>query len=984
MIGEMVLHYRVLERIGQGGMGIVYKAEDTRLGRFVALKFLQPPGSPPLDGASSPLPPFPPPASALERFRREARAMSSLDHPNICTVYDVGEYHDQPFIAMEYLEGETLRARLAGNLGFAPFRADEVVEFAIQIAAGLEAAHAHDIIHRDIKPTNIFITTLEQAKLLDFGLARLTHKTPVAEPVPALDAAGDNDAGSRRRGSWSGGALNDCTVAGSALGTLFYMSPEQKRGEELDARTDLYSFGLVLNEMTAAWQSFQGKAADAVDKAKPGAEAALNGELLRGLEAVTARALEEDRNRRYQTAAEMKLDLTRLKQDNEARRISGQGLAQSRPGGGLRLKHVVAGLAVLAAAAAGLFCYYGYYGGRSHGLGSQGSIVLADFVNSTGDPVFTDTLQQALGVALAQSPLLNILSEANVRTTLKLMERPPTTPLSAAVAREVCLRADSAAYVTGSIASLGRQYVVQLKAVGCRRGDTLAVGQATAGSKEAVLDALGQAAAGLRRKLGESLASVEKFDVPLRQDTTNSLDALEAYCLGLRAYSQKGLPAALPFFHRATDLDPNFALVYEGLGLAYDNAGENALASENLRKGYALRDRVSERERFYIEAHYERAVTGDLEKARQTYEVWTATYPRDPIAHGDLAVALSMLGQYDRALDENNLARSLAPVENTWAANGVNFEIALGRLKDARAAYDDALRQKLESDYLHSLGYDLAFLDHDVPGMTAQVAWAKGRSGTEDVLLAAEADTQAYSGHLARARELSRQAAESAEHADEKETAAGWQAMAALREALFGGAAESRADSAAALSLSHGRDVSAAAGLALALAGDRAGAARVADDLAHRFPEDTVVNLNYLPAIRGALAAPDAAKAPAKAPTTVIDELRLAIPDELGTPTVSSMSLNLYPVYVRGLAYLAIGQGPEAAAEFQKIIDHPGIVINEPIGALAHLNLARARALSGDPSGAQQAYHDFLDLWKDGDPGIPVLAQARAEFTRLQ
>ena len=977
MIGEIVLHYRVLEKIGQGGMGIVYKAEDTRLGRLVALKFLyygdrlQPDGHP-LSPAESP-----PDTLALQRFRREARTMSSLNHSNIRTVYDVGDYQGQPFIAMEYLEGETLKERLAGDLGFAPFRAGEVLDFAIQIAAGLEAAGEQQIVHRDIKPANIFITTLGQAKLLDFGLARLLRE----KRTPALSAVENKEkqAEPSRRDSWSSGAGDDRTIAGTTLGTLFYMSPEQRRGEELDVRTDLYSFGLVLNEMTAAWQSFEGKAAEAMGGASLEQHAS-DARLLRGLEAISSRALEEDRNQRYQTAAEMKLDLMRLKNDSAASRTSPP--PESRPDSRLRVKRMVGALASMAVLAVGLFLYY-----RStrSALGPRGSVVLADFINSTGDPVFSNTLQQALGVTLAQSPLLNILSEDNVEATLRLMERSPDTPLTAAVAREVCRRAGSAAYVSGSIASLGRQYVLQLKATDCRSGDALAMGQAAAGSKEQVLDALAKAAAGLRRKLGESLASVQKFDVPLGQATTTSLEALEAYSLGVQAYSRKGFAAALPLFHRATELDPNFALVYEDLGLAYDNAGQSVLASENLRKGYALRTRVSERERLYIEAHYARAVTGDLNKAREIYELWIATYPRDPIAYGDLAVVLSMQGQYQRAFEENSQARSLEPVDNTWAANAVDFEMALDRFQQARAAYNEALGQKLDSDYLHSLGYDLAFLDRDAAGMAQQVAWAKGRPGVEDVLLATQADTEAYYGHMARAHELSLKAEELARGAGEPESAAGWRSMAALREALFGETTAARADSAAALALSHGRDVTAAAGLSLALAGDRAGSGRVADDLARAFPGDTVVNLNYLPTIRAAWAVAASSKGASKTLAAAIDQLRPVIPAELGIPTVSSMSLNLYPIYVRGLADLGLGlgQGPEAAVEFQKIVHHPGIVMNEPIGALAHLNLARAFALSGDSGRARQAYREFLDLWKDADPNIPTLVEARAEFAKL-
>lgn len=986
MIGETIQHYRVLERIGQGGMGIVFKAEDSRLGRPVALKFLQPPRPEP-SGTSTPPPETPPDPAALERFRREARAMSSLNHPNICTVYDVGEYQGQPFIAMEYLEGETLKARLAGDLGFAPFRADEVLDYATQIAAGLEAAHQHDVVHRDIKPANIYITTLGQAKLLDFGLARLMHRPR----VPALSVAG-SEHGSPQPDSWSGDA-SEPTLPGIAVGTLFYMSPEQKRGEELDARTDLYSFGLVLSEMTAAWQSFQGKVADAVARANPAN--ASDAELLRGLEAITERALQEDRNERYQTATEMKLDLVRLKQESDARHVSGR--LPDRPAPRLQVKRRVAALAALPVVAAGLFLYHHYRSGSSI-VGPRGSMVLADFTNSTGDPVFNNTLPQALTASLEQSPLLNILSEYSVAETLRLMERPADTPLTGPVAREVCERAGGAAYVTGSIASLGRQYVLQLKASNCGTGETLALEQATAGSKEQVLDALGTAARGLRRKVGESLASVAKFDVPLTQSTTSSFEALENYSLGRQAYSQKGLDAALPLLHHATELDPGFAIAYEAIGLAYDNAGQHELAIENLRKAYNLRARVSEHERLNIEARYHRIATGDLDKAREIFTLWIATYPRDATARAGLALTFSMLGQYGPALEENNEARRLEPVDNTLAANAVSFEMALGQLQEARADYEKALQQGLESDNLRFLGYDLAFLDHDAAQMTQQVAWAGGRSGVEDVLLAAEADTEAYSGHLARARDFSRQAAESAERAGEQEVAGGWQAMAAVREALFGEAAEARTDSAAALALSRGRDVSAAAGLALAFTGDREGSGRIADDLARRFPQDTAVNLNYLPAIRAAAAtaaparpASGAAKEPPKAATgagapaasTALDLLRPAVPVELGVPTVGSMSLELYPVYVRGLAYLALGQGPEAAAEFQRIIDHAGIVVNEPIGALARLGLARARALSGDRRAASQAYLDFLNLWKDAD-AVPVLDQARDEFSRLQ
>lgn len=739
------------------------------------------------------------------------------------------------------------------------------------------------------------------------------------------------------------------------------MSPEQVRGEPLDGRSDLFSLGLVLQEMSWACQHSRATAPE-----QSPARMAIDSTLLQGLERITSKCLERDRAARYQTAGELREDLERLLLETHL---------DLRAAGRKRNRWLVALSAILLA---GGLVTAGYYLRMRNTavLSGRHSVVLAEFSNRTGDPVLNGALDQALNVALRQSPFLNVLSDDKVAATLKLMERPADTPLKPEVARELCQRAGSEAYINGSIASLGDQYLIELKAVGCASGETLAQAQATAAGKEKVVGALGEAAAGLRRQLGESLASVQKYDVPLGQATTSSLEALEAYSLGRKAYWESGFAEALPFWQRAIELDPNFALVYKDLGLAYSNLGENELAAENLRKAYELRDRVSKRERLYILGQYYEIALGDLEKARETYEVWATTYRQDAIAHGSLAVAYSMLGQHGLALREGLEARRLEPQDNTWAANLMNFYMALGRLQDAREVYDQALRQNLDSDYLRSLRYQLAFLEHDPAGMAKQVTWSGGKPGIEDVLLAYESDTEAYHGRLARAREFSRQAVESAGRAGQRETAAGWQAGAALREALFGNLSQARSGAKAALGLSQGRDVSAAAALAFALAGDRLRAGKIADDLGRRFPDDTAVKNSYLPAIRGAIARD------ARDPHKAIELLEASTPYELGFPTVNYFALNLYPVYERGLAYLASQDGSAAAAEFQKILDHPGIVVNEPIGALALIGLARAPALAGDP-GARLAYEGFLALWKDADPDIPVLKQAQAEYGKF-
>jgi eukaryotic-like serine/threonine-protein kinase len=953
MASTLISHYRLLDQLGDGGMGIVYRAEDVRLGREVAIKLLR------TDAVPS--------SEWLARFEREARLASSLQHPHICMIHELGEHEGQPFIAMERLEGRTMKQIIEDG----PMPPARVIHFARQIADALDAAHRRGIIHRDIKPANLFVTFGDHLKVLDFGLAKIARDDPPAGTGIALAASSP---------TMVAAFSPDLTRTGDTVGTAAYMSPEQAHGQPLDARTDLFSLGSVLYEMATGRRAFGGDdIALIVMKIINGIiipPQTINGAIPESLDAVIQRLLAVDPQMRYQTAADLTADLDRAAKPFERTKAEAP-VAPARAPAGRRLAVArwTVPIALAVVILAGVTGWKRFSAGGA-ALTDRDTLLVGAFENSTSDPVFDQTLATALKVQLGQSPFLDLVPDGRIGETLRLMGRPPDEKLTHDTAREACQRIGAKAMLEGSIAPLGTHYVISLSATNCQTGEAVAREQAEATSRERVLRELGSISSSIRTTLGESLPSIQRFDMPIEQATTPSLAALKAYTLGLEERRRGRELESVAFFNQAIEIDREFASAYATLSTVYGSLGEWERSEEFARRAVGLQNRVSERERLFIMYQYHDRVTSNEDRAAATLETWKTAFPRDSRPANALALIHNRMGRYGRAEAEAREALRRSPGHPFPLSNLAIAYRSLGRYDDARKVADEAVALRVETTPTRRLMYQLAVLAGDGPGAAAQLAWARDRPREFD-LISAQAQVAAYEGRLAAAGELYRRAADMAIARGLKGTASGFAAHLAWTEALFRPAAQA-ADSVKRVValIDTGADPAGTVprfreAAAYALAGLTGEAQALVSRAEARYPESTLVRTVLGPTTRAAGAVrqgrPDAA----------IEALEAATPTELGTVA------GLVPAYLRGQALLQKGLAAAAVREFDKVLQNRGVDPFAPVVPLAQLGLARARARDGDAAGSRKAYDDVFRIWRAADADFVPLIDARAEYGRL-